>query len=56
VSPAAGVRGQVGLQVTISGVSTHFMAGTPVVSLGAGVSVTQVIVDSDTQLRATVTI
>ena len=56
VSPAAGVRGQVGLQVTISGVSTHFMAGTPVVSLGAGVSVTQVIVDSDTQLRATVAI
>jgi Quinohemoprotein amine dehydrogenase, alpha subunit domain III len=56
VSPAQGQLGQVGLQVTISGFATHFTAGTPTVSLGSGVTVTQIIVDSDTQLRATVNI
>jgi hypothetical protein len=56
VSPNNGQLGQAGLVVTVSGFATHFTAGTPVVSLGSGVTVTNVVVDSDTQLRATVTI
>ena len=56
VEPNNGQLGQVGLVVTVSGFATHFTAGTPLVSFGAGVTVTQVVVDSATQLRATVTI
>jgi hypothetical protein len=54
IAPAAAPQGRGGLEVSVSGYLTHFTAGTPVVDLGPGVTITGVIVDSDTQLRATV--
>jgi hypothetical protein len=56
VAPNTGRQGESGLQVSVTGVGTHFTAGTPVVSLGAGVNVTAVQVASDTLLTATVDI
>lgn len=54
IEPADVYQGQSGIVLTISGSATHFTAATPLVSLGPGVTVTQVVVDSATQLRATV--
>jgi hypothetical protein len=56
VSPDHGRQNQNGLQVTISGNGTHFTAAPPAVSLGAGVTTTDVQVTSDTLLVATVNI
>ena len=53
VTPADVYQGQSNVSITIAGVATHFNAATPTVSLGPGVTVTQVIVDSATQVRVT---
>jgi len=56
VVPASGKQNTVGLSVTITGSGTHFTLATPSVSLGSGISTTQVQVLSDTSLTATVNI
>ena len=56
ISPASGKQNRSGLVLTISGNQTHFLAATPTVALGPGVTVTSVSVTSDTLLTATVNI
>lgn len=56
VTPNTGKQNSVGLQFTVTGNNTHFTQATPSVSLGSGVSTTQVQVISDTSLTATVNI
>jgi uncharacterized repeat protein (TIGR01451 family) len=56
VSPNTGRQNQNGLPITITGIDTHFTAATPTVNLGSGVTVTQLTVNSDTQLHVTVNI
>jgi hypothetical protein len=56
VAPRTGRQNQNGLQVTISGNSTHFTAAPPAVNLGPGVTVANVQVTSATLLVATVNI
>src|SRR5258708_644408 len=54
VNPNTGKQNTVGLQVSVTGNNTHFTQATPSVSLGSGISTTQVQVISDTSLTATV--
>ncbi len=51
VTPADVYQGQSGVSITISGTATHFTSATPSVTLGPGVTIIQVVVDSATQLR-----
>jgi plastocyanin len=55
VTPASGRAGQT-FTVSIGGGSTHFTAGSPVVSAGAGISVSNVTASHDTQLTAQFTV
>ncbi|MGN6593233.1 MAG: Ig-like domain-containing protein, partial [Terriglobales bacterium] len=56
VTPASGRQNQSGEPVVITGAATHFTAATPSVSLGSGITVTQVTVTDDTHLTATLNI
>ena len=56
VNPNVGVQGVNGLPVTIAGYQTHFTQATPVVSLGPGITVTNVAVQNNTSLIVTVNI
>ena len=56
VNPNNGKQNTVGLPVTITGSNTHFTLAPPSVSLGSGISATQVQVQSDTSLTAMVNI
>ena len=56
ISPTSGKQNTSGLVLQISGNQTHFLAATPTVSLGPGVTVTNVSMTSDTILTATANI
>src|SRR5205814_2082341 len=56
VSPNSGGQGQTGLNVAITGQSTHFAAGTSVVSFGGGITVGTVTVTDATNLTAQISI
>jgi len=56
VTPGTGTQGTNGLAVTITGSQTHFTQATPVVSFGSGITVTNVAVQNNTALIATINI
>jgi hypothetical protein len=56
VNPNSGTQGQTGLNVAITGQSTHFAAGTSAVSFGAGITVGTVTVTDATHLTAQISI
>lgn len=56
VNPSSGVQGQQSLAITITGQFTHFVQGTTTVSLGTGISVGAITVNSATELVATINI
>lgn len=56
VTPNTGTQGTNGLAVTIAGYQTHFTQATPVVSFGPGITVTNVSVQNNTALIATINI
>jgi len=55
VSPNTGKQGQT-LVITVTGQSTHFLQGTTRLSVGTGVTITNVVVNSTTSLSAQVSI
>ncbi len=56
VNPNTGFQNSNGLAVAITGYKTHFTQALPAVSLGPGITVTNVAVNSDTALVATMNI
>lgn len=56
VSPNSGQQGQQNLDVTISGVNTHFVQGSTTVSFGVGITVNSVTVTSTTILTASLSL
>src|SRR5207245_1589335 len=52
ISPSAGQQGQQNLSVTITGQLTHFVQGTTTASLGAGITVSSLMVNSATSATA----
>ena len=56
VSPNTGSQNTNGLAVTITGYKTHFTLAQPAVSLGTGITVTNIAVTNNTALVATVNI
>jgi hypothetical protein len=52
VSPNSGRQGQQGLSVSITGQNTHFSQGTTTANFGAGITVTQLTVNSATSATA----
>ncbi len=56
VTPAAVHQGDNGDVVTITGSATHFTAATPTLSFCAGITVVAQVVNSDTQITATISV
>jgi hypothetical protein len=56
VNPSGGQQGQSNLNISITGQSTHFAAGTSSLSLGAGITVGTVTVTDATHLTAQISI
>ena len=56
VNPNTGYQNTNGLAVTITGYKTHFTQAAPVISFGAGITITNVAVNNDTSLVATINI
>lgn len=56
INPTSGQQGQQNLAITISGLATNFVQGTTTVSLGTGITVTSVTVNSSTSVTATINI
>lgn len=56
VTPGSGVQGDTPFVVTIVGSGTHFLQGASTVSFGPGINVGSTVVDSPTQLHATIAV
>jgi RHS repeat-associated protein len=55
LSPTSGYQGQTGLAIAITGVNTHFTSASAI-SLGAGITVSNVVASGSTQLTAVLSI
>ena len=56
ISPATAQQGAAAFSMTVVGTGTHFLQGASVLSVGGGINVGSVTVDSATQLHATIAV